>query len=71
MFLDHPNSSWLQTARYDFSELLYQQFDNHPRMNEEVGRMTPLGVRYGVGAKLANTTLQLDAGAIFSVLKES
>ncbi|MET3193229.1 flagellar hook-basal body protein [Bacillus sp. OAE603] len=48
----------------NFSEMLTQQYDNQTRYDQEVGRNTPFGVRYGVGAKLAHTALQLDAGAI-------
>lgn len=48
----------------NFSELLFQQYDNQPNNAEEVGRKTPYGIRYGVGAKLADTSLQLDPGAI-------
>ncbi|WP_088072614.1 flagellar hook-basal body protein [Gottfriedia luciferensis] len=48
----------------NFSEMLFQQFDNQPNNSAEVGRRTPYGIRYGVGAKIANTALQLDAGAI-------
>jgi flagellar basal-body rod protein FlgG len=48
----------------NFSELLFQQFDNQTNTDAEIGRKTPFGVRYGVGAKIAHTSLQLDAGAI-------
>ncbi|MBP0725100.1 flagellar hook-basal body protein [Bacillus sp. RG28] len=48
----------------NFSELLFQQFNNQPINSAEVGRKTPYGIRYGVGAKLADTALQLDQGAI-------
>jgi len=47
-----------------FGELLFQEYNNQPINSEEVGRKTPYGIRYGVGAKLAATSLQLDTGAI-------
>lgn len=35
-----------------FSELLVQQFNNQPREDKEKGRLTPNGIRQGVGAHL-------------------
>ena len=63
------NISNIDTTGYkrrdtNFNELLYQEFNNQPIKSAEIGRMTPNGIRYGVGAKLADTSLQLDQGAI-------
>lgn len=35
-----------------FSELLVQQFNNQPREDKEKGRLTPFGIRQGVGAQI-------------------
>ena len=49
-----------------FGELLVQQFNNQPNNRAEVGRMTPMGVRHGVGAKLSQVRVNLDQGSLVS-----
>jgi flagellar basal-body rod protein FlgG len=46
----------------NFAELLAQQFTNLP--NDSGNRLTPNGVRYGVGARLAETNVVLAPGAL-------
>ncbi|EZP75280.1 flagellar hook-basal body protein [Parageobacillus genomosp. 1] len=46
----------------NFAELLAQQFTNLP--NDSGSRLTPNGVRYGVGARLAETNVVLAPGAL-------
>jgi flagellar basal-body rod protein FlgG len=46
----------------NFAELLAQQFTNLP--NDGGSRLTPNGVRYGVGARLAETNVVLAPGAL-------
>lgn len=48
----------------NFSELLYQQFDNQSNKQIEIGRNTPFGIRQGSGAKLAHTSVQMVPGAL-------
>lgn len=48
----------------NFQELLFQQFNNQPINRNEVGRMTPNGIRQGVGAMVSHTSLQLAQGNI-------
>ncbi|WP_239454079.1 flagellar hook-basal body protein [Bacillus suaedaesalsae] len=48
----------------NFQELLFQQFNNQPIDRNEAGRLTPNGVRQGVGAKVSHTSLQLAQGSI-------
>nr|WP_239583557.1 flagellar hook-basal body protein [Metabacillus iocasae] len=47
-----------------FSEMLYQQFDNQFDERFENNRLTPMGIRQGVGAKIGATKLLLTQGAI-------
>lgn len=49
-----------------FTELLYQQFNNQPDPRKEIGRLTPNGIRQGVGAKLAQAQLVMAQGNIKS-----
>ena len=48
----------------NFSELLYQQFNNQPNKQAEISRNTPFGIRQGSGAKLAHTSIQMVPGAL-------
>lgn len=47
-----------------FTELMYQQFNNQRNAQDEVGRLTPNGVRQGTGAKLAQAQLVMTQGSI-------
>ncbi|MFE8701811.1 flagellar hook-basal body protein [Cytobacillus sp. FJAT-54145] len=47
-----------------FTELLYQQFNNQPNVNDEANRLTPNGIRQGTGAKLAQAQLVMAQGSI-------
>jgi flagellar basal-body rod protein FlgG len=47
-----------------FSEMFVQQFQNQPNMDAEAGRLTPGGIRYGVGAKLSQVRISLAQGSI-------
>lgn len=49
-----------------FSELLVQQFNNQSKAGEEIGRLTPEGIRQGVGAKLGLIKLNLTQGSLKS-----
>lgn len=46
-----------------FSELLFQQFNPNPRTEYETNRLTPLGIRTGVGALVSTTDLLHKVGA--------
>ncbi|MDQ0269231.1 flagellar hook-basal body protein [Cytobacillus purgationiresistens] len=49
-----------------FSELLVQQFNNQPSAGAEAGRLTPLGIRQGVGAQLAQSQIVMTQGSLKS-----
>ncbi|MFT4416394.1 flagellar hook-basal body protein [Fredinandcohnia humi] len=53
-----------------FSELLTQQFTNQPVATQEEGRLTPNGIRQGVGARLGNTNVNMTQGNIKSTDRE-
>ncbi|MGX1901368.1 flagellar hook-basal body protein [Thermolongibacillus altinsuensis] len=57
------NTTGYKKREATFGELLVQQFDNTPAQ-DEAPRLTPNGIRQGVGAKLASTNLQLKQGPI-------
>jgi flagellar basal-body rod protein FlgG len=58
----NSNTTGFKRRETSFGELLAQQFTNLP--NDKATRLTPNGVRYGVGARLAETNLVLKQGAI-------
>ncbi|MEK3888492.1 flagellar hook-basal body protein [Bacillus sp. FSL K6-3431] len=47
-----------------FSEMVYQHVNNQPTEEKEVGRLTPFGIRQGVGAKISKSVMVLQQGAI-------
>ncbi len=56
------NTTGFKRRETNFGELLVQQFDTLPR--EQANRLTPNGVRHGVGAKLAETNIVLKQGPL-------
>lgn len=53
-----------------FSDLLVQQFNNQRKAGEEIGRLTPEGIRQGVGAKLGMIKLSLTQGSLKSTERD-
>jgi flagellar basal-body rod protein FlgG len=58
----NSNTAGFKRRETNFGELLAQQFTNLP--NDKATRLTPNGVRYGVGARLAETNVVLAQGAL-------
>ncbi|KON86156.1 flagellar basal body rod protein FlgG [Sporosarcina globispora] len=63
------NVANMDTAGYkrreaNFTDLLFQQFNNQRNLNAEEVRLTPAGIRQGVGAKLAQSQIVLQQGAL-------
>ncbi|MBU8881085.1 flagellar hook-basal body protein [Bacillus sp. FJAT-29790] len=48
----------------NFTDLLFQQFNNQRNVNHEGNRLTPNGIRQGVGAKLAQSQIVMTQGAL-------
>lgn len=47
-----------------FSDLLFQQVNNQIVPSQEVGRLTPNGIRVGSGAKIAQTAIRMNQGSL-------
>ncbi|MCM3022134.1 flagellar hook-basal body protein [Heyndrickxia ginsengihumi] len=47
-----------------FTDLLVQQFNNQPDSNKETGRLTPTGIRIGVGSKVAKSDMVTAQGSL-------
>ncbi|MBS2771312.1 flagellar hook-basal body protein [Anoxybacillus rupiensis] len=60
--ITNSNTTGFKRRETNFSELLVQQFTNLP--NDQANRLTPAGVRRGVGAKLGETNLVLKQGVL-------
>ena len=63
------NVANIDTAGYkrreaNFTDLLFQQFNNQRNANAETARLTPAGIRQGVGAKLAQSQIVMKQGAL-------
>ncbi|MFJ7977739.1 flagellar hook-basal body protein [Peribacillus sp. NPDC096379] len=48
----------------NFTDLLVQQFNNQTTASQEIGRLTPNGIRQGTGAKLGQSQLILTQGSL-------
>lgn len=64
------NTTGFKSKEGTFSQLLYQQFDNQPLEQKEKGRMTPNGIRLGVGAYLGMVKLNLAQGSLKTTDRE-
>lgn len=65
------NMANIDTAGYkrreaSFTDLLFQQFNNQHDVRAEGNRLTPNGIRQGVGAKLAQSKIVMSQGSIKS-----
>jgi flagellar basal-body rod protein FlgG len=58
----NSNTTGFKRRETNFAELLAQQFTHLP--HDQAARLTPNGVRYGVGARLAATNIVLKQGTI-------
>lgn len=50
----------------NFSSLLYQNVNNQKNPDEEIGRLSPNGIRLGVGTKLSQVQSQTSQGALIT-----
>lgn len=60
----NTNTTGFKRRETTFSDLLFQQVNNQTVTSMEGGRLTPNGLRVGVGAKIAQTALRLDQGPL-------
>ncbi|RBP04768.1 flagellar hook-basal body protein [Rossellomorea aquimaris] len=64
--LSNADTNGYKRREATFSELLVQQVNNQRVKEFETGRLTPLGVREGSGAKLSQSQLILNQGSLKS-----
>ncbi|WML46593.1 flagellar hook-basal body protein [Neobacillus sp. PS3-34] len=62
--LANLDTTGFKSRQATFSDLLYSQFDNQPNKTAETNRLTPNGIRQGVGAKLGQVQINLKQGAL-------
>lgn len=62
--LANSNTNGYKSRETNFNDLLFQQINNQPNANQEVGRRTPNGIRQGTGAKLSETNLRMEQGGL-------
>lgn len=60
----NSNRTGYKSRETTFSELLFQEVNNQWFPQNEAGRLSPNGLRVGTGAKVAQTALRLDQGAL-------
>ncbi|MCC3356187.1 flagellar hook-basal body protein [Bacillus sp. REN16] len=68
--LANIDTNGYKKRQVNFSELLSQQFNNQPVNAQEDGRVTPNGIRIGVGARLGHTNMMMTQGAIKTTDRE-
>ncbi|MEL3970692.1 flagellar hook-basal body protein [Rossellomorea oryzaecorticis] len=64
--LSNAETSGYKRREATFSELMVQNVRNQGRTDMEIGRLTPLGIRAGTGAKLSQAQLILSQGSLKS-----
>lgn len=62
--LANVSTNGYKRSEASFNDLLVQQINNQPKQEAEVGRLTPLGIRAGNGAKLSQAQLVLTQGSL-------
>ncbi|UII55708.1 flagellar hook-basal body protein [Cytobacillus spongiae] len=62
--LSNVDTTGYKRREATFTDLLFQQFNNQPSAQSEIGRLTPNGIRQGTGAKLAQSQIVMKQGNI-------
>lgn len=62
--LANVNTQAFKRRDVQFSDLLFQQLNNQPVAGQETGRNTPNGIRIGTGAKVGQTSVRMEQGAL-------
>lgn len=58
------NTAGYKRSEATFADLIHQQAVNMERQNEDIGRVTPYGIRLGAGAKIAQAQLVGTQGSL-------
>ncbi|HJV17348.1 MAG TPA: flagellar hook-basal body protein [Bacillales bacterium] len=62
--LANLDTTGYKSKQATFTDLLFNQINNQPNANNEIGRLTPMGIRQGVGAKLGQIQINMEQGII-------
>jgi flagellar basal-body rod protein FlgG len=62
--LANLDTTGYKSKQATFTDLLFNQINNQTDANSEIGRLTPMGIRQGVGAKLGQVQINMEQGAI-------
>lgn len=62
--LANSNTTGYKRRDVSFSDLLFQQVNNQPVAGQEVGRLTPNGLRVGSGGAVAQTAMRFEQGSL-------
>ncbi|GAF65044.1 flagellar basal-body rod protein FlgG [Bacillus sp. TS-2] len=68
--LANSQTTGFKRREANFHDLLSQQLQNQSRPQDEIGRLTPMGLSVGAGAKVAQTTLRMEQGALQNTDRE-
>jgi flagellar basal-body rod protein FlgG len=61
--LANLDTTGYKSKQATFSDLLVQQVNNQPDAGKEVGRITPVGIRQGTGARLSQSQMNMSQGS--------
>ena len=62
--LANVDTTGFKSRQATFNDLLFNQFNNQPDAKAEVGRLTPNGIRQGVGARLGQVQMNGKQGSV-------
>ncbi|HJV31448.1 MAG TPA: flagellar hook-basal body protein, partial [Bacillales bacterium] len=68
--LANLDTTGYKSKQATFTDLLFNQINNQPNAKSEIGRLTPMGIRQGVGAKLGQVQINMEQGALKSTGRE-
>lgn len=61
--LANLDTTGYKSRQASFTDLLVQQLDNQPDNGKEAGRLTPIGIRQGAGARLNQVQMNMNQGS--------
>jgi flagellar basal-body rod protein FlgG len=62
--LANLDTTGYKSKQATFTDLLFSQVNNQPLANAEKGRLTPMGIRQGVGAKIGQVQINMQQGSL-------
>ena len=62
--VSNVNTTGYKRQEANFSDALTQSFDRQAGLQQEIGRVTPNGIRVGTGTKVTQTTLRAEQGSV-------